>query len=344
MTWTFLDKLKATTEEPSDPLSEKAEETASSSMKQALSGAAGGVHDYYFPPEVIGGCCPRVAGEEEEIAWNAAAEAVDTERVHLVWQTHGDKIWYLAVHAAALSSRPGTWCPFASLLPGMKDAASPPVVYTYFSDESATMMTVLTDGLQIHRGTTSVVRAKAERTARELSDAPVVDLVPDRIANLTPFPWYSLSLFEERARRVLATLAVFGALIFAGLAMLLWMGAAMTLLTARINKEEIAARSEAKALELLQSAQTQRASPMREQIATFADVNDGLIALNGFMEIYTIHKGKAFWRAVIPPNVTAERIKEIGGQTLVSDDRGVVIGNAREALDIEKQRRGKGGR
>ncbi len=308
------------------------------SLSKALVGGVGALGDYYFPPDLIGGCCPRVAGEEQDIVWNAAAEAADTERIHIVWQSKGARIWYLAIQSADQSSHPDTWCPFASLLPGMKDSVSPPTIYTYFSDEMATMMTVLEDGLQIHRGTSSVVRAKAERTARELEDAPVIDLVPDRIAKLTPFPWYSLSLFEERARRVLATAAVFSSIVFACFSLLIWLGAAMSTVTANADLEEIRVRSERKSLQLLRSVQLQRASPMRKKLAAFSDVNDGLLTLNGYLEIYTIIKGKAVWRAVIPRNITAERIKEIGGQTLDTDDRGVIIGNSRDALTIEKKK------
>ncbi|HBM91285.1 MAG TPA: hypothetical protein DD400_05375 [Rhodospirillaceae bacterium] len=308
------------------------------SLSKALVGGLGALGDYYFPPDLVGGCCPRVAGEEQDIVWNAAAEAADTERIHIVWQAKGDKIWYLAIQSADQSSHPDTWCPFASLLPSMKDAALPPIVYTYFSEETATMMTLLSDGLQIHRGTASVVRAKAERIARELDEAPIIDLVPDRIAKLTPFPWYSLSLFEERARRVLATVVVFSSIIFACFAILIWLGAAMSTVTANADLEEIRVRSERKSLELLRSVQLQRASPMRKKLAAFSDLNDGLLTLNGYLEIYTIIDGKAVWRAVIPKNITANRIKEIGGQMLETDDRGVIIGNSRESLTIEKSK------
>ena len=129
------------------------------SMSQVLLGPIGAIGDHYFPVELIGGCCPRVIGEEAEIVWNAAAEASDSERVHVVWQSMGDKIWFLAVRSAELASHPNTWCPFAALLPGMKDAAPLPACYTYYTDEAATMMTISADGLQIHRGTASVVRA-----------------------------------------------------------------------------------------------------------------------------------------------------------------------------------------
>ncbi|MDD3288223.1 MAG: hypothetical protein PHX43_04365, partial [Alphaproteobacteria bacterium] len=129
-----------------------------SSLSRMMMGPVGAINGFHFPVDLIGGCCPRVAGEEEEISWNAAAEAADSERIKLVWQSYGDKIWYLAVRTADLASFPDTWCPFAALLPGMKDATRMPACYTYFSDESATMMTITESGLQIHRGTASVVR------------------------------------------------------------------------------------------------------------------------------------------------------------------------------------------
>lgn len=307
-----------------------------SSFARALVGSLGALGDFYFPSELIGGCCPRVVGEEKDVVWNAAAEAADTERVHVVWQAKGERIWYLAVRSAELSSQANTWCPFASLLPGMKDSADPPTIYTYFSDESATMMTVLSDGLQIHRGTSSVVRAKAERMARELDGAPVIELVPDRIEKLTPIPWYSLSLFEDRARRVLASFSILGAVVIAAFAMIVWLTAAMATVSAHADLNEIKQRSESKSLQLLKSVQAQRASPMREQLARFADVNDGLLALNGYLEIYVVQGNKASWRAVLPANVTSDRIKELGGQTLDATPQGVVIGSDRDALSLGK--------
>jgi len=313
----------------------------SSSLARALIGPVSPLGDYYLPPDLFGGCCPRVPGEEEGVVWNAAAESADTERVHVVWQAKGEKIWYLAVRSSELSSHPGTWCPFASLLPGMKDAIDPPVIYTYFSDESATMMTVLSDGLQVHRGTSSVIRAKAERAARELDGAPVIELIPDRIAKLVPVPWYSLSLFEERARRILATFSIFGAVIFGALAIMIWLAAAMSTVSAHADLNEIRERTEIKSLQLLKAVQEQRASPMREQLARFADVNDGLLGLNGYLEIYVIQDNVPSWRAVLPSNVTSDRIKDLGGQTLDATDQGVVIGNSKDSLSLGKNAKGK---
>lgn len=313
------------------------ETTASSLLKGSLVGSVSNLGEYYFPPDLIGGCCPRVMGNEQEIVWNAAAEASDSERIHVIWQAKGDKIWYLAVRSSELASYPNTWCPFGSLLPGMKDANEPPICYTHYSDEAATMMTLAADGMQIHRGTTSMMRAKAERTARALDNAPVIELVPDRIEKLTPVPWYSLSLFEDRARRVWAALSVLSALFITGLALFVWLFVTMAIMAANADKKEIEARAKEKSLQLLQAVQTLHASPMRDQLAKFGDLNDGLLGLNGLLEIYQIQKGKVLWRAIVPPNVTSDRINELGGQTLDTSQQGVVIGNSRDAMAIGRK-------
>ncbi len=312
----------------------------SSSLAKTLTGSVGSMGEFYFPPDVIGGSCPRVVGEEEEIVWNAAAETCDTERVHVVWNSTENKIWYLAVRSAELASHPDSWCPFGTMLPGMKDALPPPVCYTYYGDEMATMMTVTVDGLQIYRGTNLVVRAKAERTARELGNATVLELIPDRILTLTPVPWFSLSLFEDRARRILAALSVVVAIGLVGVSFLVWLFASMALIAARHDLSEAMTRTQEKTTELMDMASQLRASPMREQLAAFADLNDGLLDLNGFLDVYEIKSGKTRWRAVVPNNVTADRIGGLGGQTIESKTDNEIIGNKAE-VDFEASGAGK---
>ncbi|HEU0117819.1 MAG TPA: hypothetical protein VFR09_04225 [Alphaproteobacteria bacterium] len=311
-----------------------------SSLTKILTGATGALGEYYFPPELIGGTCPHIPGEEEEIVWNAAAEACDTERVHVVWQTVENKLWYLAVRSGEIASHPNTWCPFASVLPGMKDAVPPPVCYTHYDDESASMMLLTTEGLQIYRGTSLVVRAKAERSAREIGDAPIIELVPDKILQLAPVPWYSVSLFEDRARRVLGAVSVFSALAVASLAFVIWLIASMSLIAAKHDLTETKIRTQNKTTQLMQMSEKLRASPMRDQLAKFTDLNDNLIVLNGLLEVYEIKDNKPRWRAVVPPSVTADRINELGGKNIENTTDGVAIGNAAQ-IDFEAVAGGK---
>lgn len=307
----------------------------SSSITRALGGPVTFIEEFYFPPEIVGGMCPQVPGAEEETAWNAAAEACDSERVHIVWQSFDNRVWYLAIRSSEMASHPHSWCPFAALLPGMKEALTPPVCYTYYGDETASMMTVTDDGLHIYRGTTPIVRAKAERTARELGNASLVELTPDRIVSYESIPWYSSSLFEERARRILALGSVGASILLTIGAFAVWVVAAVSLVTARQNLADVTARTQSKTMELMTTAQDIRATPVRDALTKFAEVNEKLLDINGYLEVYAIKGGKARWRAVVPPNLTADRISAIEGKTIDAQPAGIVIGNAAE-IEFEK--------
>lgn len=315
---------------PNDGVSE-----SSNSLIQALVGSISEEGEAYFPPDLIGGTCPRIAGEEEEIVWNAAAEACDTERVHVVWRSFENRIWYLAVRSADLASHADTWCPLAALLPTSNDKL--PVCYTYFGEEIAVLMVVTADGLNIFRGTAPVVRAKTERTARELGEAPIVNLDPYRVEQLPHVPWYSVSLFEDRARRALATISVLASLIIMGMSFLVWISASMAAIAARHDLADALDRTQAKSMQLVREAESLRSSPMREQVERFLNVNEALLSLNGFLNVYEIKDKVLRWRAVVPTSATADRITAIGGKNIETNDHGVVIGNDAE-IEYEAQK------
>lgn len=318
---------------PSEPVraSDEASGTESSaSLMRVLTGDVSEVGDHYFPPELVGGTCPRVAGEEEEIVWNAAAEACDSERIHVVWQSFDNRLWYLAVRSSDLSSQPNSWCPLAAVLPSVKGALPPPVCYTYFGEEVAVLMTVTPDSLQVFRGTGPIVRAKAERTARELGQAPVINIDLDKIERMTPIPWFSASLFEDRARRVLAAVSVSVALVVVGLSFLVWLSASMSMVSAKHDLADAQRETQSKSMEMVRMAENIRTSLLRDQIDKFLTVNDSLLSLNGFLDVYEVKDRKTRWRAVVPPSATADRITAIGGKNIQSGDQGVVIGNDAE--------------
>jgi hypothetical protein len=311
---------------------------SSNDMIRALVGGVDVVGEFYFPPDLIGGTCPRIAGEEEEIVWNAAAEACDTERVHVVWQSVGNRIWYLAVRSSDLATHTDTWCPLATMLPSEKDIADLPICYTYFGEEIAVLMVVGVEELHIFRGTGPVVRAKAERTARELNNCQIINIDLFRIGQLTAVPWYSASLFEDRARRILAAVSVAASLAIVGLSFLVWLSASLAMISARHESADALDRTQTKSMELMRQAEAMRASPMREQLEKFLNVNDGLISLNGFLNVYEIKDQKTRWRAVVPPSATADRISAIGGKNIEATDQGVAIGNDAE-VEYEATRR-----
>jgi hypothetical protein len=292
---------------------------------------------YYFPAELIGGSSPYVKGEEEAMAWQAAAEACDSERIHFVHTASEGRVWYLAVRSMDLASHPKSWCPFAPVLPGLPDARPSPVIYTHYSDEAAALMAVHDDSLQVIRGTTSIIRAKAERMAREMNNAELVDLVPDVIVNLKPQPWQSLSLLEDRARRFLAiTSALTGVAITIG-SFFIWLLASITSLAYHANLTDLQARTHAAAVQLQQSATVLRTSEMREQLAAFSKLNENLINLQGWLKLYILQDGKVKWWAVVPSNLTSAPIQDLGAQTLDTTDDGIIIANSKESYMHKNQ-------
>ncbi len=315
-----------------------ASESAAGAENEGLAESGSGlVQTYHFPGELIGGSSPLVKGEEEALAWQAAAEACDSERIHFVWRAQEGRVWYLAVRSQDLASFPRSWCPFASLLPGMPDARPAPVIYTFFSDEAAALMAVDKDSLQIIRGTPSIIRAKAERMAREMNGAGVVDLQPDVIVKLKAVEWESLSLLEDRARRFLGALSVVSGLLVTAGAFFVWFMASIAQITYHADLDDLRQRSTKASYELQQSALVLRASGMRQQIAAFNRINDGLVGLQGWLKLYLIKGNAVKWWAVVPANLTAERISELGAQTIEAVPDGLVIANAKGSYVREKE-------
>jgi len=304
---------------------------SSSSLIRSLVGAVTDVTDFFFPPDVVGGVCPRVVGHEESIVWNAAAESCDSERVHVVWQAVDNLIWYLAVRSSDLASNPSSWCPLASLLTVVKDKSKLPVCYTYYGEEFAILMVITMEELHIFRGTAAVIKAKAERLAREHGgEAGIVTVDPFHIGQMKPIPWYSASLFEDRARRILASISIFASLTILGISFIVWLMASMAAMSAQRDLDAAKERTQQKVLVLLRNAEEMRSSPLREQIKDFLNVNDGLLSMNGLLTVYEIKGKNVRWRAVIPPSTTADRISALGGKTIETTEKGVAIGNDAE--------------
>ena len=114
----------------------------------------------------------------------------------------------------------------------------------------------------------------------------------------------------------------------------------MSLIASKHDLSDIMARTQDKTMDLMRLSEKLRASPMRDQLAKFSELNDSLITLDGLLEVYEIKDGKPRWRALVPPNVTADRINELGGKNIETTPEGVAIGNAAE-IEFEAVAGGK---
>ena len=279
----------------------------------------------FFPPELIGGTAPHVPGQEDEMAWQSGAEAADSERLHYVWSVADGTLWYLAVRSQELASHTNSWCPFAALLPGQPQGSAEPGVYLYFDDEAAMMMSVGQNRLQIHRGATTVIQAKAERMAADLGGAKVVTLRPDFIDSLNIVRWDSASLMEDKARRFLATAAVATGLLVCVVAFTVWVLSSIATLGISHNVENAQMNASQSAQQLLQQASGLRSSPLRNQVAKFIELNDSLISIGGWLQKYEIEGSHVSWSAVLPGGITGEKISELGGRTKEVTDEGMIV-------------------
>jgi hypothetical protein len=143
-----------------------------------------------------------------------------------------------------------------------------------------------------------------------------------------------VSLFEERARRVLALASIAVSLGLTGLAFMVWFVAGVSLVASRQSLTDAQTRTQNQILELMTSAQNLRATPVRDALTSFVDLNEKLLDLNGYLEGYVIKDNKTRWRATVPSNITADRINALGGKTIDTKANGTVIGNQAE-IDFE---------
>lgn len=287
----------------------------------------------YFPQELTGGVCTRVVGEEEYIVWRAAAAACGSERIHVVWQSVGDKVYYLAIKSEEIAAHPNTWCPFAALLPGMKSATAFPVCYTYHANGSTTMMTVTANEIQIYRGISLIARAIVERTARELNNASIIDLTPDKLAQLKPRPWVSLSLVEDQARRLLMMALILASLPVTGLAFLIWIYAGFSILSSNVTMAHVAVGGSDHTQEFLKSYYDLRDNPLQHELNNFIKINDELLAADGLLLTYQINHDETFWRASVRRSISPEIMSNMNAvqfQPAGSDN--VIIGHGKTTV------------
>lgn len=294
-------------------------------LSAALIGVSNEPTEIYFPSDLIGGCAPHVEGQENEMAWQAGAEAADSERLHYAWSVHDGTLWYLAIRSSDLASHSNSWCPFVALLPGMPKAEPAPVVYIYEDDESATIMSVADNSLHVHRGAITVIQAKAERVAEELGGARIVPLRPEMLDALPPVSWQSASLLEDKARRFLATVAVATGLMVATIAFVVWVLASLATLGVSSKVEEAKSNAAQASQQLLDQASSLRVSTLRNDIAKFIDLNDSLLSIGGWLQEYRIDHGVKKWTATLPVGITGERISQIGGRTKEVTDAGTIV-------------------
>lgn len=286
----------------------------------------------HTPEGILAGFAPHVPGKEDEIVWNAASDACGSERLHYVWSVYGGRIWYLAVPSAVHAREPGTWCAFASLLPGTAQGNAQGACYIELVDGTATLLAYHSQGIEIYQGDLPQMQAKAETLARRIGvngdDAPIIRV--DTLQRLPVTPWTSLSLKEDRLRRYAATMLLAGGILMTVLGGAAWGIAALIHGSNQSAIAGLQAETEGAVRRLAQQAEDLSRSRVIADLTKLADVDRQMIRYGGMLRRYELRNpGATTWSAYVPIGLAPAQITELNARVTSTEGRYLVIEGTR---------------
>ncbi len=275
----------------------------------------------WTPPHTTAGRLPRLPGHEAEMAWQAAQEACGSERVHVVWSVEGQHVYFLAAASADMAPNPGSWCPFAAVMPGGPNAMPGPVIYVTEDPLHLHALVVTDDGAEMLSEMPSRLRPHLERLGH-----PIIRL--DQAEELVEVPWIRMNLAEETLIRRGAGLLIRAAVVVGVAGLLLGVGARFygEVMTGRA--ENLAQEARAAALEAIRQAQDASTPEAARAMGGLINLNANLLPIGATIVQYRQQAADApVWKAVVPPGITAATIEAIGGRTIEVKETGLVVVN-----------------
>ena len=241
----------------------------------------------YLPQELVGGSIPHVPGTEDEAVWNAAAQACGTERVHYVYTTGDNRVWYLACPSAALASNPDSWCPLAAALPGNSEYWDRETVYLYEQEgiASALRWDPETGRMQVFLG--------AARTLLPRIQSMDANFVTINAGVAKTVPWRNRQLRTEKLSRATAM-----ALLYAGLAICFVCVAVllMEITVTNFVKRDLAKvkmDTDKRSTDLMFNALNALQSDSVKHMVRIQELLDYLSKIDGTLVKYEVDKGKS---------------------------------------------------
>ena len=248
----------------------------------------------YLPSELVGGSIPHIPGMEDEAVWNAASQACATEKVHYVYTTDDNKIWYLACPSNALASSPDSWCPLAAALPGNSEYWDRETVYLYEQEgiASALRWDHETNRMQIYLGASRTILPRLQSM-----EANFVTINP-QVAKVVP--WRNRQLMTERLSRATARmLLVSGVVVACGLLALM---AGQYILTAVVDRklESVRAASDQASMDIMMKAAESTRSDVLNGVVRLQELLDDLSKIDGTLVKYEVKGTSITWEALVP--------------------------------------------
>lgn len=248
----------------------------------------------YLPSELVGGSIPHVPGMEDEAVWNAASQSCATEKVHYVYTTEDNRIWYLACPSNALASSPDSWCPLAAALPGNSEYWDRETVYMYEQEGVAAALRwdQETNRMQIYLGASRTILPRIQSM-----EANFVTINPQVAKSI---PWRNRQLMTERLSRATARmLLVSGVIVACGLLSVM---AGQYILTALIDRklETVKAASEQASTDLMIKASQSTQSEVLNGMVRLQTLLDDLSKIDGTLVKFEVKGSSITWEALVP--------------------------------------------
>lgn len=248
----------------------------------------------YLPMELVGGSIPQIVGTEDEAVWNAASQALGTERVHFCYSTDGGRLWYLACPSSVLASNPDSWCPLAAALPGNSEFWDKETVYLYEQEgiASALRWDPETGRMQIFLGAARTILPRLQSM-----DANFVTINP---SVATTVPWKSRALMTEKLSRATARILLISGLVLCFVAILVLAGQFVVSGFVQRDLNKVRQDTEKASQDLMIKAYNALQSDTIKHMVRLQELLDNLRKIDGTLVRYEIKGEKVEWEALVP--------------------------------------------
>lgn len=248
----------------------------------------------HLPMELVGGSIPHIVGTEDEAVWNAASQALGTERVHYCYSADGGKLWYLACPSATMASNPDSWCPLAAALPGNSEFWDKETVYLYEQEgiASALRWEPETGRMQIFLGAARTILPRIQSM-----DANFVTVNP---AVAVTVPWRNRSLRTERLSRAAARTLFLSGLALCLVFVLVLGGQFVAQSFVRRDLDKVRADTQKASQDLMIKAYNALQSDTIKHMVRLQELLDNLRKVDGTLVRYEVKGEKVEWEALVP--------------------------------------------
>lgn len=259
--------------------------------------------ELFTPNSFVAGTRPTGRHDPAEVAWHAAAAALDTEDLRMVVSVTPGRVWFLAAPARDFASAPDCATPLAAALPGMADHRGEGT-YLLPLDPLPLWAAVQFQGEQIRSFTGSFEDAK------RFGDS--LGLPTHEASAMTAAPWCGYQAMRLAAERAGLRVAFRWGAGLTAVGFLLWISAAAMGAIAEHRQGAASAALKARITSLTQYANQLHEQPLARTLAELQQVSQVAVQSGGAISRYQIKQGQTHWRMRLPAWVNGSAYAGLG--------------------------------